>query len=186
MSAKIYIQATDAEKALLQSVMVSYHPALLEGNVKVAFTMARKFDSIEQPMHCVKFAGANAAAVMRKVPPRRRVYDPHDVEIEVDGMTWDELTEQKRIALLDHELHHVTLVVGDDNAVQTDDSGRPKVRLIPDDFILTGFYSIARRHHNYSLEYLSVMQVHRELLRVVEEGEPADDEVEAEIAAAIA
>lgn len=173
MSAKIYIQASDAEKAVLQRAMATYHPALLEANVKVAFTMARKFDSQEQPIHCVKFAGANAAAVTRKVPPRRRVYDEHDAEIEVDGLTWDELSEPQRIALLDHELNHIVVSVGDDNAVQLDDMGRPKVRLIPDDFTLTGFYAIGRRHGRTALEWRSVAHVHTELLRVIEEVEVA-------------
>jgi len=171
MAGKIYIRATDAERAVLQRVMTTYHPALLQANIKVAMTMARKFDGNEQPVHCVKFAGANAAAITRTIPLRRRVYDEHDAEIEVDGLTWDELSEAQREALLDHELNHIRASVGDDNAVRLDDMGRPKVNLVPDDFTLTGFYAIGRRHGRTALEWRSVSHVHAELLRIIEEAE---------------
>jgi hypothetical protein len=156
---KIYERATPEDLALLSYVMQLYHPALHAAGLHVALTIARKFDANEEPVRCVKFAGAHAAALTRIVPARRRIYDNHDVEVELDGVTWDGLNVHRKHALLDHELTHV-VVIEVDGEIQQDDRGRPKVKLVPDDIILTAFVSVIRRHGTEALEWGSITKAH--------------------------
>lgn len=160
MGKKIYEKADEATMGLLYEVMARYHRELHESEVAVALTMARKFDKDDEPIPCVKCHGVSATAVCRLISAKRRVYDENEVEIEVDGLLWDHMTEPSRIALLDHELNHIKFILDAHGIVQQDDAGRPKLKLICDDFLLTGFHDIIRRHGDHALEWQSVSAVY--------------------------
>lgn len=74
----------------------------------------------------------------------------------IDADRWSELSESSRRALIDHELEHVVVRKGDDGAILTDDDLRPKLRLKPDDWVLTGFRCIVDRHGDSALEAMAL------------------------------
>ena len=160
MPKKIYEKAETADVTLLNSVMALYHHELTDAELRVAFVMCRKFDAEDNPIPSLKFAGGHAAAITRKVSARRKAHDPHDVEIEADGMRWTDMSTAQKTALLDHELSHIRLKTDRHGIVQQDENGRVKVGLVPDDIVLTAFLEIIRRHGDAALEWTSITAAH--------------------------
>lgn len=130
-----------------------YHPALADHEIRVALTFVRAFDKDEEPITALKFAGAPANAVVKLLSPERKLREPFDAEIRVDGHIWDDLTDSEKDALIDHELTHIKLVTDANGVVITNDDNSPKLKLIPDDVILTAFLEVIRRHGDNCLDY---------------------------------
>ena len=159
MAKKIYEEAEAASLDILTEAMATYHPHLSE--VRIAMTMARAFDKDDEPIPCVKFAGGHqAAAVTRIIPLKRRVYMHYEAEIEVDGLIWDHLNRPSRVALMDHELNHIRLSTDPNGVPRLDDRGRPKLKLIKDDWMINGFVDVIRRHGDDAMEWRSVTRVY--------------------------
>jgi hypothetical protein len=81
-----------------------------------------------------------------------------DAEILIDMEQWEKLTDNQRLALLDHEITHLEVQVDDVGLVKTDDQGRPKLKLKLHDWQLGGFRSIAQR---YGADAIEVMEANR-------------------------
>ena len=158
MGAKIYqhsVQATEAAMLAMQT----YHPDLFAAGVTVKCTMVAKLGTEEQLIPCLKLHGALATAVIRLVRGSERVYVDHLAEILIDQCQWEDFAEPERTALLDHELNHLVLVKTKQGITAVDDAGRPKLRMRPDDWCLTGFLAIARRHGNHAVEVDAITRV---------------------------
>jgi hypothetical protein len=153
---KTFTDAGQPIYRLMQSVMDEHHGSLTTAAVKVKVIIVRDFDRDDNPKTSLKFAGRSATALIHKVQRKRRVYVSHDVEIEIDGMIFDSLTEIKRKALFDHELSHVTIVTDQNGMTMTDDDGHAKLKLIPDDFVVTGFLAVVRHYGEDAIEYGSI------------------------------
>ncbi len=154
MSKTIYEKATPAINDLVLQVMESYHPQLLDEKLRVATTVVRRFEGADndEAAPALKHHGAQANAVIRKVTTRRRVLVQHDVELELDGLVWDGLKPDSRVALLDHELNHVVLVTDKSDRPVRDDLGNLKIRLRPDEVTFTGFFAVIARHGKAAIE----------------------------------
>ena len=96
------------------------------------------------------YAGAGAAAEVKKVSARDRVTKGYDVEIVLDGDTWPQTALQVQEAILDHEMTHI--VVDDQRA----DGGKLNISMRPEDFIAWGFWEVIERHGKAAIEHKSL------------------------------
>lgn len=113
----------------LDDVLATHKRHLLEAGVRVyllaAYGPRAKDGSLKGP--AIKHGGYAARGVTRIVPVKLRVAGLGDVEVVLDGDRWTELAYEEQLALIDHELTHVDLVLDDESPV-LDDAGRPKLR----------------------------------------------------------
>jgi hypothetical protein len=178
----VFEKAPQDVRELLQLVIQEHHKELADANVSVGVLMQTKFDNDDNELPSLKCHGAYANAVVRVVSRKDRTHRDEDAEITIDAVIWRTLSERCQKALLDHELTH--LIVKRDRKTQKfklDDLNRPCLGMIPDDFTLTGFLDVVRRHGDAALEYQSVTRVH---LAVIEAAKNAGKVVAEEMAAA--
>lgn len=161
-----YIKDPPDVISTLNRALTSYHRELVDAGVKVCVLKAYRFGPDEEALHAVKWHGSAAAAVARKYDLKRRLQTGYDCEILVDGATWDGTGDAGRLALIDHELTHF-VVLKDDNGPKMDDIGRPRLKLRPDDFLITGFVEVVERHGEYAGEAQSVKKVHEAIVRAL-------------------
>jgi Putative phage metallopeptidase len=164
-------QPPDLVEVLDQAL--NYHQELRDADVRVLTLRARAFDALEQPEAAIKLAGCPCLAKIRVYNHKMRVLTGFDAEVVVDGHRWDELTPEQRVALLDHELTHLRVMNDEAGEVKLDDLGRPRLRTMPDDFMLTGFYDVIRRHGESANEARSVQQVHLSVKAALKEAAQA-------------
>jgi hypothetical protein len=155
---------------LLNQVIQEHHRELVDANVTVGVLMQTKFDNDDNEIPSLRCHGAQANAVIKIVSRKDRTHRREDSEITIDNVIWKTLSEKCQRALLDHELTH--LVVKRDRKTQKfklDDLGRPCLGMIQDDFTLTGFLDVIRRHGDAALEYQSVSRVHFAVMTAAKE-----------------
>ena len=106
----------------------------------------------------IKCHGHQALAEVRKLGLKCRVAGRGDAEIVIDGDWWHNADEEEQRSLLDHELHHIAVV-----EKQTDDIGRPRLKLRHHDVEFGWFSIVASRHGTHSMERIqaaSMMETH--------------------------
>lgn len=109
-------------------------------------------DDGEQINDAITKNGVRALGVTRIIPLKDRAMGRGDVEILLDGDNWKTATEEEQAALLDHELHHVSVKADAHGNVQYDDLGRPQIKLRKHDIEVGWFSVIADRHGIASME----------------------------------
>ena len=151
---KVFTKAAGTVMGMLGDVLDRYHADLKEVDAKVGVIMveAAKNDDGFPTGPAVKFAGARAMARVKLVTPRQRVHVKLDAEIEIDADEWPDLTKDQQWALLDHELTHLAVKRDKDGAIKLSDDLRPVLKIIPDDWILTGFREVVVRHGDNAME----------------------------------
>jgi hypothetical protein len=156
-----YQMAESDVTEMLQNVMVAFHPELVEADTKVGCLMAENPDG--DP---VKHGGYPALAAIKVVTLRDRVSKGYDAEMVIDRHEWDQMTDEHREALLDHELSHLVRVPNtkderEDGELdwKVDDLGRPKLKLRPGDWSAgDGFKAVVARHGRFAAEYLNIQK----------------------------
>lgn len=150
-----YEKAPPAVLELIRQVMKEHHERLCP-MVAVGAVMAYSSDA--RP--AVKLHGAACAATIRLTNPRQRraVEGTPDAIITIDGNRWEFLSPAQQQALLDHELTHLELIYKDASPELASD-GRPKLRMRPDDWTLTGFAEVVERHGPDALEMMSLKEL---------------------------
>jgi hypothetical protein len=141
-----YEQADDAVHEMAREVLEKHHPDLRlpdKSHVRLCLLMAYGDDE-EEP--AVKCHGYPAQAKISVIPLKQRVDKRADAEIIIDRKNWEDLTEPRQRALLDHEIEHLEIQKDENGFVKTDDIGRPKLKLRLHDFDFGGFRAVARRH----------------------------------------
>jgi hypothetical protein len=150
-----YQKADDDVIEVLEAAL-DYHPKLAEARVKFGVLMA---DNGDEP--AVKHGGYPALAKVRVVSLKDRVLKEVDAEILIDRHEWDGMQPAHRVALLDHELSHVTTVPGEENEMyKLDDLGRPKLKTVNGDWNAgDGFAEVVARHGDWSVESLNAKRL---------------------------
>lgn len=124
------------------AVLRKYHGDLHDAEVSVKFLFAINPDG-----PAVKHKGWPAAAVIRINPLKDRVAGAKDCTLTIDKGWWEGHDDKECTALLDHEFTHLELKRDKkDDAVKTDDIGRPMLKMRKHDFEVGGFYEIGTRH----------------------------------------
>jgi hypothetical protein len=145
---KRYTTASTDLADCIERVQLEYHSELQDVTVGALFVFDE--DSEAPPlMH----GGYPAAAVVRITPIRDRALGVADAVIIVDRDGWIDLTAPQRIALIDHELTHLTRVLDEKTQRPKRDAiGRPKLRIRKHDHQLGWFDEVAQRHGEASPE----------------------------------
>lgn len=149
---------------LLADVMRQYHADLTDAGVRVACLFA-----LNEKGPAIKHGGYAALACVRVVALKDRVTKHHDAEVHIDERAWADLRHGQRVATLDHELTHLRLKrfwrkpVLDENKQptgrdecgwDTDDLGRPALKLVPGDWSAgDGFAAVVARHGADAIEF---------------------------------
>lgn len=125
------------------------HQPLIDAEVRVDYLFA--FGDLDDHGEVIGNAltknGVKALGITRKLGLKDRAKGLGDAEILIDGDWWDSVSPQERRALLDHELHHISV-----NGEKRDDLGRPVLKLRKHDWEAGFFAIIAQRHGVHSME----------------------------------
>jgi hypothetical protein len=157
-----YEKCGDNVVSVMRRMIKEHHPDLIEADVKIQclFANAGK-DKQGNHKPAVKRQGVACSAKVRIVSLKDRAAGNADSEIILDENVWNRLSKEEREALFDHELEHLIpkREGGHDGApIETDDLGRPKLKLKPHDWEVWGFQSIVERHGKAALEFQAAQQ----------------------------
>lgn len=103
--------------------------------------------------------GLKALGITRIVPLKDRALGRGDAEIALDGDHWQKVGADEQAALLDHELHHISVKTDRNGNVQYDDLNRPQLKLRKHDIEVGWFSVIAQRHGLASIERKQARQI---------------------------
>lgn len=139
---------------LLDEVIGRYHQHLAEAKAKVYLLVAfAPTDENGERKGCaIRHHGYPALAKCWIVPTKQRVAGLGDAEILIDGDRWPDLDRDSQIALLDHELTHLRLLLDKDEQPLVDSAERPKMAIRPHDRQYGWFDEVAQRHGGASVE----------------------------------
>lgn len=151
-----YRKADSDALALIKELIGDNHPELVEAGVKVGarFAYAPRDDNTGEPKGpALKHHGYEAAAIVKIVSQKDRVMGFPDAVIDIDGLAWEQdWSDERKRAVLDHELTHLEVKRDDEGNIQLDDCHRPKLKMRLHDWQLGGFESIAQRHKEQAIE----------------------------------
>lgn len=158
----LYANAQAEHYDVLNQVMKKWHAPLTDAGVQVQLVIAfgGLDDDGESQGPAIKVNGQEALASSRILSLKDRLLRRHDAEIMIDGDRWPGWHTKTRIAILDHELTHLTLNVSESShEVKLDDLGRPRLKMRKHDFQVGWFHEVAERHGKHSAEVIQFRQL---------------------------
>jgi len=143
-----YTKADEGVRLVVASAMGDYHGDLVEAGVRVSTLMVAEYDEESgDVLPTLKHQGYAAGATIKASSLKERALGIGDALLVIDTHTWDALDKAGRVALIDHELEHLQVLLDQGGGgAKVDDLGRPKLKLRLHDWQMGGFTSIARRH----------------------------------------
>ncbi len=156
-----YREAGAEVEQIANDILEQHYPELVGAGVRFGFLFAhaaRNEETGEPKGSAMKHGGYPAAGLCKVTSLEARVAGHPDIIIKLDGDAWPDLSEQRKRALLHHEIHHCELQTTEDGVVQLDLAMRPKLRLQLHDIQIGGFARIAEL---YGEEAYEVEQVQR-------------------------
>lgn len=151
-----YKKATKKIAEFAAPVIEQFHAHLID-TVKIDYVLAFG-DPQKTGGHspAIKHGGYPALGVCRIVNLKDRAKGNGDVEITLDADWLDDpaTTDAQKLALLDHELHHIQLRYDGDGALITDDLNRPKIKMRKHDRQFGWFDAVAARQGKASQELI--------------------------------
>ena len=162
--ATTYTAASEAElKLLKEMIRLPCHEPLVTEKIQVALTMCHPdLDETGMPKApAITHSGNGVMAKCRLVAPLDYLWMHQDVMIMVDAWRWKELGRATRLAVLDHELTHVSVLVDAHGNAKRHPGSAKQVKLIlrKDDWTLTGFADVIKRHEGAALEAQSLQNL---------------------------
>jgi len=129
------------------AIIEKFHPDLLAAKVSIDYLFAHS--STGQPL---KHSGYPALAIARIVNLKDRVKGLADAEISIDAERFDEMTDEEKDGLLDHELTHLCPIKDADGEYKRDSHHRPRLSMQRHDYQFGWFREVALRHGRNSPE----------------------------------
>lgn len=153
-------KAPNEVRLIVDEMVGMYHTPLRDAKVTIdlLFAFPKSEDDETAP---VKLHGYPCVAVVKINAYKLRVLGHGDAEITIDAHQWDELSEEERRALIDHELTHLELRTDKDGFVKRDDLDRPLLKMRKHDHQFGWFDEVARRHGSASVEVQQATDFHR-------------------------
>jgi hypothetical protein len=142
-----YEKCDESVERIVADVIAKYRDDLREAGVTVALLFARNGDG-----PAVKLHGYECAATIKITSQKDRAKGNADAEIVIDESRWSDLTDAERHALIDHELYHLEIKLDDANQIETDDGGRPVLKMRLHDAEIGIFRKIIERHGPAALD----------------------------------
>jgi hypothetical protein len=137
------------------------HLPLIETKCRVdlVFAYCDRDEDTDQPLNdAIIHQGRKALGLCRAIALKDRVLGRGDAEITLDGDWWTDATDAQKEALLDHELHHISIKTSK-RVYLFDDLGRPKIKLRKHDVEVGWFACIADRHGAASQEQIQAAAI---------------------------
>ncbi len=136
------------------------HQPLIDAGVTIdyVFAYARRDDGGNIIGEAIKHHGVKALGLCRKIKLKDRALGRADAEITLDGDWWATAPEPQQRALLDHELHHISVEI-DSRGLVRDDLQRPVIHLRKHDIEVGWFNVIAARHQLNSQERIQARKI---------------------------
>lgn len=153
---KTYLQLDPADERYhkILDVMDKHHRHLRVADVKLTILMASgprdQNGDVSGP--AITVGGYQAMASIKITTLEQRVAGLGDAILKLDADRIDTLSEAELVALYDHEIFHLDLVIDKNGAVARDDCGRPKLKAKKHDIQIGGFSEIIKRHKRNALE----------------------------------
>lgn len=138
---------------MIEQQMKKHHAALYGMHVKIGCLMASNAEG--DP---VKVNGYPGYAKVKVVGHKDRAHGVADAEIIIDAGQWDALSPEQQASIIDHELTHLELKRDKAGNPQTDDQGRPKLKMRLHDWQLGGFAEVVQRHGKESIDALNAQK----------------------------
>ncbi len=150
-----YVKGHDVVGPYADAMIERYHPQLRDAGVTLTYLFAHATtDKNGDPTGpAIKFGGYAALATIKIIGAKERADGRADAEMTIDGDRWQELTEGRKYALVDHELEHLELKYDKDGNVVRDDMNRPKLVIRKHDHQFGWFDAIVRRHGRSACEF---------------------------------
>lgn len=151
-----YERADKSVERLADELLKKYetHAPLVNAGVKIDLIFARgsRDEEGNQTGDAITHQGRRALGLAKINNLKDRVMGRGDAEIQLDGDYWPTITDDQQAALLDHELHHLSLKSDKHGNVKFDDHGRPMLKMRKHDVEFGWFSVIAQRHGKASIE----------------------------------
>lgn len=137
-------------------MMEKYHGELVSAEVCLDVLMAHQsLDDDGNPKggEPVTLNGYPCQATIKIINAKDRVAGRADAEMVIDAKNWEDLSDEERDALVDHELTHLELKKDKEtDKPKYDDSGRPSLKMKKHDHQFGWFDDVVRRHKEASAE----------------------------------
>lgn len=167
-----YSLADAAVRECLRIARDRWHEDLRRAGVRVAIQMAENPDG-----DALVRGGYKCLAVVKVLSLTDRLLSGHcgdcdiqDAKLLIDLREWEDRDDAERLAILDHELSHLELVLVPEKQLwrlraedpdapdyKVDDLGRPRLRAKPADWASSdGFVRVVERHGAAAAEYRSL------------------------------
>lgn len=124
-------------KPLLTRAVAEWHPELTKARFALVWVLNLEPDQ----------DGRLVLGKAKRASDCDRELADHDLIVFLNRDAWTDLSEAQRLALIDHELSHFTLVLDEDGDPRKDDRGRLCFRMVKHD--LGEFRSVVKRHGCY-------------------------------------
>lgn len=156
-------RADKSVNALAEELIGKYEPhkplASVPVKIDYVFAHADVDDNGHPTNDALTLHGHKALGITRKLALKDRAMGRGDAEICLDGDWWAKANADEQAALLDHELHHVSVKCDKSGNIQFDDLGRPQIKLRKHDVEVGWFGVIAQRHGIASQERIQARQI---------------------------
>lgn len=147
-----YDDCTQDVLDLANEIMHRHYLDLLHAGVTIKYLFAVNPDG-----PAIKVRGVPAAASVKVNGLQHRKEGLTDCTIKIDQEWWTSHDALQCAALIDHEIYHIMVAIGDEGQIERDDIGRPKIKLRPHCFEIGGFYDIVERHGSNAVEAQAVV-----------------------------
>jgi len=138
---------------LLEEFSDSYEPLITtRAQVDFVFAYASHDKQGFTKAPALTHHGIRAPGQTRVLPLKDRAMGRGDAEVTLDHDWWADAPDEQRLAVLDHELHHLVVDKTAAGEVKTDDLQRPLLKLRKHDTQVGWFKIIAARHGPASQE----------------------------------
>ena len=177
-----YETAPDDAQTMLDDLIQTHRHDLVRAEAEIMLRFAYgEFEGGVLKRPALKVRGKRAAGKCKVHSPDDRASGTRDVTITIDGDLWPRLSEQRRRALVHHELCHIDHWSGD-----RDNDSRPLLKARQGDWDFDGFHEVLSLYGAESFEasHLNVIaETHRQLdlpFRTADPAAEARTETEAE------
>lgn len=159
----IYQRCDQSVNDLASEILFEFetHKPLIAAKVTVdyVFAFAPCDEKTGEPTGpALTLGGYPCLGICRKISLKDRALGRADAEISLDGDWWKNASREEKKALLDHELHHLSIKI-DKRGIVKDDLGRPKIEIRKHDFDFGWFKIIAERHGAHSIERMQAARL---------------------------
>jgi hypothetical protein len=157
-----YRQCDNGVVATVRRLIKENHLDLDHAGVTIGcrFAYAPRNKDGEPAGPALKLHGYPCLAVANITSYGHRVDGLPDARITLNGDEWDELIEERQLAVLDHELEHFEVRRDDEGNFLLDDANRPKLKIKLHDLVVGGFAQIVHRHGRNAEEYRHVEMIY--------------------------